>query len=140
MSDLLAGKKITSLQSYEESIPNVKTLQGPDWSDINFSLYFAPEPVVPLLGARGCYYNLCDFCGIPKIWKNEGEFRIKTVEQVFEEIKELYKYHGVRNFKFVEESHQLKFAIDLSTLVQESRLPLRFEAFANLEPVFRYFC
>lgn len=134
--DLLAGNKVKSLQSYEESTPDVKALPSPDWSDVDFSKYFSPEPVAPLLGGRGCYFLKCTFCAIPRMWKESGNFRPKAPERVFEEAKELYEIHGVQYFKFVEESHSLGFARTLSDLVQKSELPLRFEAFTNLEPGF----
>ncbi|MBN1356295.1 radical SAM protein [bacterium] len=34
----------------------------PDYTDIDFSRYFAPGPVVPVTSALGCYWGKCRFC------------------------------------------------------------------------------
>lgn len=132
------GERVTNsdLESISESVPDLESLPKPDWRDIDFSKYFAPEPVATLLGGRGCYFNECTFCAITRVYKDGGKFRGKSPQQVFDEVKELYDTNGVRNFKFVEESHHPTFARDFARMVEESGLPLSFEAFTNMEPVF----
>ncbi len=34
----------------------------PDFTDSDFSRYFAPHPVIPLTSSRGCYWARCTFC------------------------------------------------------------------------------
>lgn len=41
---------------------DLDTLGRPDFGDLNLHDYFSPEPVIPVLLSRGCYWRRCAFC------------------------------------------------------------------------------
>ena len=133
---LLDGEKVDneSLEELSKQIPDLNKVPVPDFSDLDLKSYFSPEPVLPILGGRGCYYGKCSFCAIHRAYKDGGRFRGKSPGKMLEEVIKYNKDLGVSHFKFNEESHHPNFAIDFSKLVEQNGLNFAFEAFANLEP------
>ncbi len=71
-----------------------------DFSDLDLSDYFTPEPVLPLLTSRGCYWRRCAFCNH---WSHYGAtYKVPSVKRVVDEI-EHHMQNGVRHFDFVDE-------------------------------------
>ncbi len=69
-----------------------------------FPVYFE-TPIASLLSSRGCWRN-CAFCSI-NAWYSRLEakkFRVRSVENIVEEMKELYHGHGVRIFNFQDDN------------------------------------
>jgi anaerobic magnesium-protoporphyrin IX monomethyl ester cyclase len=66
--------------------------------------YFG-EPMANVLGSRGCWQD-CAFCSINAWYKQGGGkgLRIRSVESVVGEMKELYDLHGVRIFSFQDDN------------------------------------
>ncbi len=131
---LRAGENDLSRILSDTRVPNLSEEPIPDFTDLDLNLYFAPEPVLPVLGGRGCTYNKCHYCAITRMWADGGKFRGKSAEKVLEETVKQHDEHGVKLFKFIEESHNPRFAKDYTRLVIERGLPFKTEVFANLEP------
>ncbi len=66
--------------------------------------YFG-KPIASILSSRGCWRN-CAFCSINAWYKKGGgkKFRIRSVENVVAEMKELYFHHGVRIYNFQDDN------------------------------------
>ncbi len=128
-----AGEDLDKILN-DRAVPIIQTEPIPDFSDLDLGLYFTPEPVLPILGGRGCYYNKCDYCAITRMWANGGEFRGKSADKVLQETLAQYEKFGVKLFKFIEESHHPRLAKEFARLVIDRGLPFKTEVFANLEP------
>ncbi|HJX50567.1 hypothetical protein A3K72_01000 [Candidatus Woesearchaeota archaeon RBG_13_36_6] len=64
--------------------------------------YIAPhhykrKPIANMIASRGCPYS-CSFCSSSKMWGHR--YRVRSVENVIEEIKFLIKEHGVKEVGF----------------------------------------
>lgn len=79
-----------------------------------------------LLTSRGCVYN-CTFC-----FTQWDGFRLRSAENVFAEIEELYGRHGIRDFYIVDDifNVNLKRALALFELIVSRGLKIRIY-FAN---------
>jgi anaerobic magnesium-protoporphyrin IX monomethyl ester cyclase len=69
-----------------------------------FHEYFG-RPVASILSSRGCWRN-CAFCSINAWYKKGGgkKFRVRSVESIVAEMKDLYFHHGVRIFNFQDDN------------------------------------
>ena len=89
-----------------------------------FQNYFG-QPIANILSSRGCYRD-CAFCSINAWYKQGGgkKFRLRSIENLVAEMKELYFRHGIRIFNFhddnffhphndtaVQRFHQLRSAL-----------------------------
>jgi radical SAM superfamily enzyme YgiQ (UPF0313 family) len=69
-----------------------------------FHSYFG-KPIASVLTSRGCWRD-CAFCSINAWYKQGGgkKFRVRSVENLLEELKQLYFEHGVRIFNFQDDN------------------------------------
>lgn len=69
-----------------------------------FHSYF-DKPIASVLTSRGCWRE-CAFCSINAWYQRGGgrKFRIRSVESICAEVKELYFKHGVRIFNFQDDN------------------------------------
>jgi hypothetical protein len=72
----------------------------PDFSDLDLSSYLIPEPVLPYMLTRGCYWQRCGFCQ-----NRVGQFRPRPyqsmpVKKALAELSELSQNHDCRHFLF----------------------------------------
>ena len=69
-----------------------------------FHEYF-DKPIASILSSRGCWRN-CAFCSINAWYKRGGgkRFRLRSVENIVAEMKELYFRYGVRIFNFQDDN------------------------------------
>ena len=69
-----------------------------------FHDYF-DKRIASILSSRGCWRN-CAFCSINAWYERGGgrKFRIRSVENIVAEMKELYFQHGVRIFNFQDDN------------------------------------
>ena len=78
-------------------------LPPPDFDGLPMEKYFVPEPVLPYLATRGCYWGRCEFC-------DHGEgytagYRTKKINAIIEEIGFLKDKYRTRHFHFTDESY-----------------------------------
>ena len=94
----------------QDLITDLDEIPMPDWGAINLEEYFAAsEPHgcschkrwAPLLAGRGCPYE-CTFCTTPLIWHRR--WRVRSVQNVLEEMEFLYRNYGVIDFHFEDEN------------------------------------
>jgi anaerobic magnesium-protoporphyrin IX monomethyl ester cyclase len=69
-----------------------------------FHKYF-DKPIASVLTSRGCWRE-CAFCSINAWYQRGGgkKFRIRSIDNIVEEIKQLYFRHGVRIFNFQDDN------------------------------------
>ena len=67
------------------------------------------KPIASILSSRGCWRN-CAFCSINAWYKRVGgkKLRLRSVENIVAEMKELYFRHGVRIFNFQDDNFFLQ--------------------------------
>jgi anaerobic magnesium-protoporphyrin IX monomethyl ester cyclase len=70
----------------------------------SFHAYFN-LPIASILSSRGCWRD-CAFCSINAWYKQGGgkKFRVRSVENIVAEMKELYFKHGIRIFNFQDDN------------------------------------
>ena len=78
-------------------------LPPPDFDGLPMEKYFVPEPVLPYLATRGCYWGRCEFC-------DHGEgytagYRTKKIGPIIEDLRFLKEKYGARHFHFTDESY-----------------------------------
>ena len=70
----------------------------------SFQNYFG-KSIANILSSRGCYRD-CAFCSINAWYKQGGgkKFRLRSIENLVAEMKELYYRHGIRIFNFHDDN------------------------------------
>jgi hypothetical protein len=96
--------------------------------------YLAPEPIVPLLTSRGCYWGRCTFCAHGHLYR--AQFRSASATTVLDTMKGLSRNSGVMTFYFVDEATPPRVALDLASSIESEGLPFRWFTEARFE---RYF-
>jgi anaerobic magnesium-protoporphyrin IX monomethyl ester cyclase len=112
---------------------NLDFFGRPDFSDVNARDYYSPEPIVPILLSRGCYWRRCTFC---VHYRSAGlSYRMHSREFVIEMLKD-FVAKGIRNFAFIDEMIAPKHFEWLAKAIKEARLDISY--YALTKPA-RYF-
>ncbi len=106
--------------------PSLASLPSPDFSGFTLSEYLTPEPVLPMLTSRGCYWGKCTFCSHTRPYA--PGVRIRSAERVADEMAGYVERYGVRNFLLVDEAIAPKTLDGLSVELRERSLDVRFGA------------
>jgi anaerobic magnesium-protoporphyrin IX monomethyl ester cyclase len=85
----------------------------PDFSDLNLSSYFNPEPVVPVVFSRGCKWRKCRFCAHNFSYSG---YRRRNATQFVDHLLKLNRQLGVRHFYLAD---QYVDAPDMELLAEE---------------------
>lgn len=86
-------------------VEDVPCLPTPDFDGLPIHEYLTPEPVLPILTGKGCYFNRCKFCDIPAINSvSPRAYRVRKPEQIAEDVVTLWRRHGVRHFEITDEA------------------------------------
>lgn len=69
-----------------------------------FSAYF-DKPIAGILSSRGCWRN-CASCSISAWYEHQGgkKFRIRSIDNIVAEMKQLYFDYGIRIFNFHDDN------------------------------------
>ncbi|GFE66819.1 B12-binding domain-containing radical SAM protein [Litoreibacter roseus] len=108
-----------------KQIMDLDTVPWPERADISYEA--ADQPTAAILGSRGCPWN-CDFCSIRPFYEaQEGSLRrLRSPEDVMEEMRHLYHARGVALFLFQDDdflatgARARKWAGTLSDLIVDS--------------------
>ncbi|MDR4459627.1 MAG: B12-binding domain-containing radical SAM protein [Nitrospirales bacterium] len=122
-----AGIHVNS-ESYAE---NMGELPPPDFDGLPLEKYFVPEPILPYLATRGCYWGRCEFC-------DHGEgytagYRTKRDWQIIEELTYLKNKYQARNFHFTDESYPPALFRKLTKKLIESNLDIAWTTHIRFE-------
>ena len=80
----------------------INSLPTPNFDGLPLDLYLSPEPVLPLLASRGCYWTKCAFCS-----QNFGFgecYHSRDPHKVLEDMQKLAQKHGTKYFAFSDEA------------------------------------
>ncbi len=125
-----AGKTGFTYESKKLDFKNVSYL---DLDAVDFSLYYSPEPVLPIQLSKGCYWGKCSFCDY---YYGQQCFDIKKTEDVIDELRYYKEKYGIRRFSVIDEAIPPKYYKKLSEAIIESSLDITYYSFARLEDDF----
>ncbi|MBI4697153.1 MAG: radical SAM protein [Gammaproteobacteria bacterium] len=116
-------------------VENVATLPTPDFTGLPLDRYLTPDPVLPFLFGKGCYYDACRFCESAYINRvAKKRYRLRTVERVVEDVLTLADRHGARHFTVADEAAPPKLLAEFADrLLAVGREDLAFETYARFE-------
>lgn len=111
--------------------PGVKQndLAYANYADYDFSAYFLPAPVVPMLTSRGCYWRRCTFCD--HFASYAGTYKTQSIERVVDELEYHVNTYGVRHFSFVDEMISARRFLKLSEEILARGLDVTYYALAK---------
>jgi hypothetical protein len=110
---------------------NMGALPPPDFDGLPMEKYFVPEPILPYLATRGCYWGRCEFC-------DHGEgytagYRTKKDWQIIEELTFLKKKYQARHFHFTDESYPPALFRKVTRKLVESKLNIAWTTHIRFE-------
>jgi radical SAM superfamily enzyme YgiQ (UPF0313 family) len=79
-----------------------ETDDTPDFDGLPLTRYLAPELILPLRTAHGCYYGQCGFCNVG--YGSGKGFYPLPVDQLLEQIETLRQKYRVRHIFFADEA------------------------------------
>ena len=110
---------------------NMGALPPPDFDGLPMGKYFVPEPILPYLATRGCYWGRCEFC-------DHGEgytsgYRTKKDWQIIDELTFLKDKYQTRHFHFTDESYPPALFRKLTRKLVESKLDIAWTTHIRFE-------
>jgi radical SAM superfamily enzyme YgiQ (UPF0313 family) len=110
---------------------NMGALPPPDFDGLPMEKYFVPEPILPYLATRGCYWGRCEFC-------DHGEgytsgYRTKKDWQIIDELTFLKEKYQTRHFHFTDESYPPALFRKLTRKLVESKLDIAWTTHIRFE-------
>jgi hypothetical protein len=97
----------------------------PDFSDTDPKRYFSPEPIIPLLLSRGCYWRRCTFC---VHYRSAGlTYRVHSMDFTIEMLRG-FVAQGIRNFAFIDEMISPPHFEKLAQAINEAKLDIAYYA------------
>jgi radical SAM superfamily enzyme YgiQ (UPF0313 family) len=110
---------------------NMGALPPPDFDGLPMEKYFVPEPILPYLATRGCYWGRCEFC-------DHGEgytsgYRTKKDWQIIDELKFLKEKYQTRHFHFTDESYPPALFRKVTRKLVESKLDIAWTTHIRFE-------
>ena len=112
----------------------IDSLPTPCFDGLPLQSYFTPEPVLPVLSSRGCYWGRCAFCFHGLVYG--GHYRCRSSKKVVDEIQELSKKHKTTHFAFSDECISPNAINALSEEILKRRLKISCLASVRFEPQF----
>lgn len=129
-STLKAEWKKTSFDNWDQDLD---ALPFPDRYAMNNGLYLRPdtgEPQATITTSRGCGAK-CTYCLTPVI--SGTKIRYRSPENIYQELKECYHQHGIKNFFFKSDTFTMNkhWVIELCEKIYNSDLRGKIEWVAN---------
>lgn len=117
---------------------NVAGLPTPNFDGFDLASYLVPEPVLPILTGKGCYFNKCRFCDIPYINRVAPRpYRRRTPEQVAQDIASLWHRYDAHHFVITDEALAPRFLLDIGEALEDHPgVEPRLVGYARFEPGF----
>jgi len=103
----------------------------PNYDGLRLREYLTPEPVLPVLSSRGCYWGRCAFCSHARLYRNQ--FRKLNANDVVSVLLELHRKYSASCFYFVDEAIPPVTAAGFAQAVVSSRLPFRWFGETRME-------
>ncbi|MBI3479070.1 MAG: radical SAM protein [Nitrosomonadales bacterium] len=100
----------------------------PDFGGLNLNAYFSPEPVIPLLLSRGCYWRKCTFC--VHYFSAGDTYRVRSLDAIIEVLQHFVD-KGLRNFSFVDEMIAPGQFVRLAEAIKNAGLDITYYAYSK---------
>lgn len=115
-------------------LEDVSRLPTPDFTGLMLDRYLTPEPVLPFMFGKGCYYDLCKFCDSSFINRiSPARYRARPMDRVFEDLLTLHRRHGARHFTLADEAASPRLLEKLADRLLRAGSDFAFEAYARFE-------
>lgn len=111
----------------------IQNLPLPDFDGLPLDRYLAPQLVLPLMTARGCYFGKCAFCNVG--YGEAETFSQLRAEHLADQMQAVYERYGARHIFFADEAVTPRNLKSLSTILKERQLPLHWGGCARFEKV-----
>jgi anaerobic magnesium-protoporphyrin IX monomethyl ester cyclase len=111
----------------------IADLPVPDFDGLNLDRYLAPQLVLPLLTARGCYFGRCAFCNVG--YGEPESFSQLRAERVVDQMMTLQEKYGVRHIFFADEAISPRNLRHMSRLLEGRGTPIHWGGCVRFEKV-----
>lgn len=109
-------------------------LPPPDFDDLPLHRYWAPAPILPLLGSKDCYWKDCTFCD--HYVSYAPRYRLRKPERMAADMQALAEKYQVRHFSFGDETLSPNYARHLAQALQQRQLNLHWSMLSRLQKGF----
>lgn len=116
-------------------IQNITELPQPAYDKMDARKYFEPfmpRPFAMIQSARGCPYR-CNYC----VKSYGSRLTLRSAEQVIEELQMLKDLHGIRSFRFIDDTFTInkKRVLDICKLMVEKKLNLQWTCLSRTDNI-----
>lgn len=115
------GKRI--ICNNTEYIKSLDDLPVPDYEGLDFNLYLSPERILPVYATRACSWGKCTFCDHG--YGYHKHYRMRSPEQVVEDLSDLSRRWDTAYFTFSDESIQPQHLYEISLYIIENGLQVK---------------
>lgn len=113
---------------------SINSLPTPCFDDLPLDLYLSPEPVLPLLSSRGCYWGKCAFCSHNESYR--WSYQNRDANKVVDDMQQLFQKYGVMHFAFSDEAISPSSISRLSVEIIKRQMKVRCSTNIRLERQF----
>jgi anaerobic magnesium-protoporphyrin IX monomethyl ester cyclase len=111
----------------------IQDLPLPDFDGLPLDRYLAPNLVLPLLTARGCYFGKCAFCNVG--YGEAESFSQLKAEQLAEQMLALQQQYGTRHIFFADEAITPRNLRNVSPILENLGTPIQWGGCVRFEKV-----
>lgn len=121
-----------TIRTTERKTPDkITDLPLPDFNGLPLGKYLAPEPALPLLTARGCYFGKCAFCNVG--YGEPETFSQLRAQHLADQMNEIRKTYDVKHIFFSDEAITPRNLRDLAPILQEQGTPIHWGGCVRFE-------
>jgi radical SAM superfamily enzyme YgiQ (UPF0313 family) len=103
----------------------------PNYDDLQLDKYFTPKPILPIISSKRCYWNKCTFCDINYAY--DSRHRIKSAQQIIDEIEILRQKYKTNYFKFIDEALPTNFMEEFSRIIIDQNIEIYWDAYLRID-------
>lgn len=109
----------------------IRNLPTPDFDGLPLDRYLAPDLVLPLLSARGCYFGKCAFCSVG--YGEPESISLMGSDLLAEQMLTLKRKYGVKQIFFCDEALAPRIMRDIGKILEQQGVPLLWGGCARFE-------
>lgn len=120
------------IRATERKTPDkITDLPLPDFDGLPLGRYLAPEPALPLLTARGCYFGKCAFCNVG--YGEPETFSQLRARHLADQMNTIADKYDVKHIFFSDEAITPRNLRDLAPILQEQGTPIHWGGCVRFE-------
>lgn len=115
----------------EPYITDLDDIPFPDRECIDLKSYkyeIDGKEATTIVTGRGCYFGKCSYCQSDKLW---GKLRLRSAENVIEEIREIDRNHGYKALMFYDDEMLYDWRRDRKIIFELDRLRMVWRCFSR---------